>query len=172
MLCELQLKIREKDLNRRASITLIAQGLLLALIVLLAGNGRSYAQQADIKGAIDGFHAALTSLDMKKMEPIWAHESYVMLINPSAKNISVGWEAVKKNWEATFNGLGELKVTQTDGPNIHVNGDVAWATGLVSAQLKTKTGAAVTENVFETDVFEKHGGGWQLVSHTALRASK
>ena len=159
-------------MNRRTSITLIAQGLLFALVVLLAGNERSYAQQADIKAAIDGFHAALTSLDMKKMEPIWAHESYVMLINPNAKSISVGWDAVKKNWEATFNAFAELKVTQTDGPNIHVDGNVAWATSLVNAQLKTKTGAAVTENVFETDVFEKHGGSWLLVSHTALRASK
>jgi len=159
-------------MNRRTSITLIAQGLLLTLVILLAGNGRSYAQQADIKAAIEGFHAALTSLDIKKMEPIWAHESYVMLINPNDKSISVGWDTVKKSWEATFDAFAELKVKQTDGPNIHVNGNVAWATGIASAELKTKTGAAVSENVFETDVFEKHGGGWLLVSHTALRAPK
>jgi len=155
-------------MNRRTSIAPIGWCLLLALVVLLACNGKSYAQQADVKAAIDRFHAALTSLDMKKMEPIWAHESYVMLINPRDKSISVGWEAVKKGWEATFNAFAELKVTQTEGPNIHVNGDVAWATGLATAQIKTKTGAAVTENVFETDVFEKHGADWLLVSHTAL----
>lgn len=142
-------------MNRRTPITLIAQGLLLALVVLLAGNGMSYAQQADINAAIDGFHAALTSLDIKKMEPIWAHESYVMLINPRDKSISVGWDAVKKGWEATFNAFAELKVTKMEGPNIHVNGDVAWATGLVNAQVKTKKGAAVNENVFRDGRFRK-----------------
>jgi ketosteroid isomerase-like protein len=159
-------------MNRRTSITLIAQGLLLAFVVLLAANGRSYAQQANVKTAIEGFHAALSSLDMKKMEPVWAHGSYVMLINPRDKSISVGWDAVKKKWEGTFNAFTKLKVTQTEGPNIHVSGNVAWATGLVIAQVNTKSGAAVTENVFETDVFEKHGGGWLLVSHTALYEAK
>jgi ketosteroid isomerase-like protein len=157
-------------MSRRTSIKLIAQALLLSVVVLLAGNGKSYAQQSGIKTAIDAFHAALTSLDMKKMDAIWAHESYVMLINPSDKSISVGWDAVKNKWEATFNSYAELKVTQADGPHIHVNGNVAWATGIATAELKTKAGTGFSGPVFETDVFEKHGRRWLLVSHTALRA--
>jgi|BarGraIncu00222A_1022003.scaffolds.fasta_scaffold03651_7 ketosteroid isomerase-like protein len=157
-------------MNRRTSITLIAQALLLAVVVLLAGNGKSYAQQSGIKTAIDAFHAALTSLDVKKMDAVWAHESYVMLINPSDKSIAVGWDAVRKKWEETFNSYANLKVTETDGPHIHVKGNVAWATGIATAELKTKAGAGFSGPVFETDVFEKHGSRWLLVSHTALRA--
>ena len=89
-------------MNRRTSITLIAQALLLAVVVLLAGNGKSYAQQSGIKTAIDAFHTALTSLDVKKMDAVWAHESYVMLINPSDKSIAVGWDAVSEEVGRNF----------------------------------------------------------------------
>ncbi len=111
-------------MNRRTTITLLAQALLLS-IVLLAGTGTSNAQQSDIKSAIDAFHVAIGSLDMKKMEPLWAHEKYVTLINPSDKSISVGRGAVKKNWETTFNSVAGLKVTQSGGPQIRIKGDEA-----------------------------------------------
>ncbi len=107
------------------------------------------------------------------MEPLWAHESYVTLVNPADKSTSVGWDAVMKNWEeGVFKNYTELKLTQVDGPHIHTNGNVAWETGLVRADIKLKNGNAVTGNTFETQVYEKHGNQWLLVSHTALRAAQ
>lgn len=156
-------------MGRRTSIALIARALLLSVVVLLAGNGKSYAQEADIKAAVDAFHGALGTLDVSKMDPLWAHDAYVMLINPRDKSISVGWDAIKKNWEATLNAYAELKVTQTDGPHIHVDGDVAWSMGTVNATLKLKSGTTVNAPTVETDVFEKRAGKWLLVSHTASR---
>jgi len=79
---------------------------------------------------------------------------------------------VQANWEGSFKDHAELKLTQLDGPHIHVNGDVAWSTGLVRADIKLKDGGAVSSNVFETDVYEKQGSQWKLVSHSALRAGK
>jgi hypothetical protein len=64
------------------------------------------------------------------MEPPWNHDAHVILINPSDKSVSVGWDAVKKDWEKHFNFLSELKVTQADGPHISTKGEVAWATGI------------------------------------------
>jgi ketosteroid isomerase-like protein len=89
-------------------------------------------------------------------------------VNPQDKSISVGWDAIKKNWETMFSSVSELKVTQADGPHIHVTGDVAWATGIANDTFKTKAGAAVNAPTYETDVFEKRGSQWLLVSHTAL----
>jgi ketosteroid isomerase-like protein len=157
--------------NRRNILSFSAI-MALGLALLPAG---AIAQQSDIdavKAAVATFHAALSSLDNKKMEPLWAHESYVALINPADKSISVGWDAIKKNWEGGFNAYAELKVTQVDGPHIHTNGNVAWSSGLVQADLKLKDGNALSGNTFETDVYEKHGGQWLLVSHTALGANK
>ena len=158
-------------MNRRNIFTLPAVA-VLGLVLVPCG---ALAQQSDIdavKAAIVSFHAALGSLDAQKMEPLWAHESYVTLINPADKSISVGYDAVKKSWEDSFKGYTELKATETDGPYIHANGNVAWSTGIAQAEAKFKNGNAFSGNVFETDVFEKQGGRWLLVSHSALRVPK
>lgn len=74
-----------------------------------------------------------------------------------------------KDWEADLSPFSELNVTQAEGPHIHVNGNVAWQMGIAKAVGKLKTGAAVDALVAETDVFEKRGEKWLLVSHTASR---
>ena len=61
--------------------------LLLTVLLLLVWNAASYAQQPDtdqVKAAIDAYHAAIGSLDIAKMEPLWAHDANVMLVNPRA----------------------------------------------------------------------------------------
>ncbi len=146
---------------------------LVFVACLLVASKSIYAQQSDsdgVKAAIDGFHAALSALDEKKMESVWAHDAYVVLINPRDKTVSVGWDAAKKSWDNTFAAWSELKVTQQDGPHIHVNGNVAWATGIALAVGKLKNGTVVSgAPTFETDVFEKRDNRWLMVSHTALR---
>ena len=72
------------------------------------------------------------------MEPLWAHDADVMLVNPADKSISVGWDAARKDWEAQFAFLSDLKVTQADGPHIAVKGDVAWSTGIANAAGKSR----------------------------------
>ena len=144
----------------------------LALLLALAGNGTSYAQETDIKAAIDALHAAISTLDVSKIEPLWVHDNSVMSKQPPDKNISVGWDAVKTDWEADFQPLSELNVTQAEGPYVRVNGNVAWQMGIAKAVGKLKTGAAVNALVAETDVFEKSDGKWLIVSHTATRLSQ
>jgi ketosteroid isomerase-like protein len=158
----------ETLMNRRTPITMLVQALLLSM-VLLAGTSESSAQQSDIKNAIEAFHVAISSLDVTKMEPLWAHEKFVMLINPSDKSISLGWEAVKRNWKTIFSEVGGLKVTQLNGPHLRIRGDVAWATEIAVSEVKTKTGGVFDGNTLETFVFEKLGGQWLIVSHTSSR---
>ena len=159
-------------MNPRNSVILIIGALLFSFVVALPGGSKSYAQEADIKAAVDAYHVALGSLDVSKMEPLWAHDPNVILVNPADRSISVGWDAVKKDWEAQFNFLSDLKVTQADGPHVSVKDDVAWATGIANAAAKSKTGADVGGLVYESDVFEKREGRWLLVSHTALAVPK
>jgi ketosteroid isomerase-like protein len=162
-------------MNQRLLIARVARALLFAAVILLTANGSSSAQQSDIdsiKGAIEAFHAALGTLDVSKMDPLWAHDAGVILINPRDKAISIGWDAVRKNWEATFNNYSALKVTQTDGPHVRVNGDMAWSAGTALAALTPRTGAAVNAPTFEADVFQRSGGQWLLVSHAAWRIPK
>jgi ketosteroid isomerase-like protein len=159
-------------MNRHRSIPPILGALLLSVPVLLAGGARSYAQEADVKAAVEAYHAALESLDISKMEPLWAHDANMILINPADRRVSVGWDAVRKGWEGQFNFLGSLKITQADGPYVGVKGDMAWATGVSNAAAKSKKGDDLSAAVFESDVFEKRDGHWLLVSHTALPVPK
>ena len=147
------------------------RSLLVAVFLLVVGGGTSHAQQSDmdqVKAAIDAYHAAIGSLDIAKMEPLWAHDANVMLINPPDKGISIGWDAVKENWQVAFDAISEMKVTQAEA-HIVVDGNVAWSTGIANVARKLKSGAAINAPTFETGVFEKRGGKWLLVSHTALR---
>jgi|HubBroStandDraft_6_1064221.scaffolds.fasta_scaffold220183_1 ketosteroid isomerase-like protein len=152
-------------MTRRTSLTPIARVLVFSVIALIAAIiGKSYAQSDmnDVKAVVTAYHAALSALDAAKMEALWVEDHSVMDIEPSAKSISLGWNAVKKTFETEFNAFSELKVTQADGPHIQVKGDVAWSTGIANASWKTKAGDVV-------DVFEKRNGHWLLVSHVALR---
>jgi ketosteroid isomerase-like protein len=144
--------------------------LLLASAVTLAGGGAGFAQQSDVdqvKAALAALQAAISSLDMARMEPLWVRDANVTLINPRDKTISIGWDQAKKNWETVFGLWSELKVTTKDGPHVSVNGNLAWTTTVADVVGKMKSGAAVNAPTFEADVFEKRDGRWLLVSHAA-----
>jgi ketosteroid isomerase-like protein len=141
--------------------------LFVSATMLFAANASYAADTDDVKAAVVAYHAALDSLDPAKMEPLWAQDDTVMLINPFDKGISVGWDAVKKDWAVGLGNITQLKVTQADGPYVQVKGDVARAIGIASAAIQPKGGQAATVAVFETDVFEKRSGKWLLVSHVA-----
>ena len=114
---------------------------------LLVGSGAGSAQQSDteqVKAALAALQAAIGSLDMAKMEPLWVHDANIMLINPRSKEVAIGWDQAKKNWQAVFDSWSELKVTIKDGPHVSVNGNVPWATTI--ANVVGNSGIIVDEN--------------------------
>jgi ketosteroid isomerase-like protein len=162
-------------MNRRLMISLAAR-LLGSGLALLAASGAVRADQSEedkIKAVVAAYHAAISSLDINKMDGLWAHDDYVMSIQPRDKAVSVGWDAVRKAWEDTFAFWSELKVTASDGPHIRVNGGLAWSDGMAIVNGKSKAGDQVVDSpTFESDVLEKRGDAWLLVSHSAWRAAK
>jgi ketosteroid isomerase-like protein len=158
-------------MNRRGLFYLVLA--LLCAGAMLAAGHTATAQQSDtdsVRAAIDGFHEALGTLDIGKVSEFWAHDPDIMTINPRDKTISVGWEAVRKSYEATFDFWSELKVTQKDRPNIRVNGTTAWADGITIASGKPKRGDPIAGVLnFETCVLEKRDNRWLLVSRSVWR---
>jgi ketosteroid isomerase-like protein len=152
----------------------VAAGLIGSGFVFIAASTAAQPSDTDqVKAVIVAFKAALSTLDSNKMQELWAHNPNVMLVNPRDKAVTVGWDAVSKNWEAGWTHVTQLNVTQKDGPYIQINGNVAWATGIALETGKLKTGEAFAGNsVFESDVFEKHGDHWLVVSHSAWYAPK
>jgi ketosteroid isomerase-like protein len=150
----------------------VLAGTAAAAAGLALRNNQAAAQQPDadkVKAALDAFYAALSALDMGKMDVVWAHDVDAMLVNPRDKSISVGWDAIKKNWETVFGGWSELKVARTGG-TIHISGNVAWAMGTADVVGKSKDGAAVNFTALNADVLEKRGDNWLMVSHGGWRA--
>ena len=146
-------------------------GLSVAATFVFGAKSFAQSDTEPVKSVISAYHAALQGLDAAKLDALWAHDDYVMVINPLDKSVSVGWDAVKKDWDGQLTPLAQLTIQQSAGPFIHVQGDTAWSTGVVEDSFKLKSGFAATSQTFETDVFERRAGGWLLVSHTALDVS-
>jgi len=161
-------------MNRLATLATTAVSLLLVGVALLAGGGIGYAQQRsdsdNVNAAVNAFHAALANLDIGKMQSVWAHEPYVVLINPRDKAPAIGWDAVKKDWQdGVFGFWAELKLSPKQAPQIHIDQRTAWTTGVVGVEGKNKSGHALSFTIIETQVYEKRGDRWLMVSHHASR---
>jgi ketosteroid isomerase-like protein len=161
-------------MNRLATLAMTTASLLFVGVALLAGDGIGYAEQRsdsdNVKAAVDAFHAALANLDIGKMQNVWAQEPYVVLINPRDKAPAIGWDAVKKDWQdGVFGFWAELNLSPKQAPQIHINQGTASTTGVVGVEGKNKSGQTLSFTIIETQVYEKRGDRWLMVSHHASR---
>src|SRR5262249_21081272 len=161
-------------MNRLATLAMISVSLLFVGVALLARDGIGYAQQRsdsdNVKAAIDAFHAALSNLDIGRMQNVWAQEPYVFLINPRDRAPAVGWDAVKKDWhDGVFGFWAELMLLPKQAPLIHINQGMASTTGVMGVEGKNKSGQALSFTIIETQVYEKRGDRWLIISHHASR---
>jgi ketosteroid isomerase-like protein len=161
-------------MNRLATLAMISVSPLFVGVALLVGDGIGYTQQRsdsdNVKAAVDAFHAALANLDIGKMQNVWAQEPYVVLINPRDKAPAIGWDVVKKDWQdRVFGFWAELKLSPKQAPHIHVDQTTAWTTGVVGVEGKNKSGQTLSFTIIETQVYEKRGDRWLMVSHHASR---
>jgi ketosteroid isomerase-like protein len=129
------------------------------------------AEKSDIEAVTAAnlaFDSALSGRDINAMERIWAGEPYVIAVHPASKVLIVGWDAVRKSWEGTFDRFAEISVSMKE-PQIHVTQNVAWVVGLESVQGKFKNADAVSFTAFTTNMYEKRDGRWLMVLHTTSR---
>ncbi len=149
---------------RRRHLRLLTTATFLSVAVIF--NAKGYAADSDdVKAAVDGNHVAIASLDLAKIEAVWAHDDTIIDKEPNANAITIGWEGAKKNFEGLVAAFSEIAITQTEGPYINVQGGLAWSAGIVKAVSTLKNGDHFTGDILEADVFKKQDGRWLLVSH-------
>ncbi len=159
---------------RRHSLRLAAT-LLIGLVVLA---GPASAQQSSeikaIKAGNQAFYDALSGRDMKAMEAVWANKPYVVNIGPRSKEIALGYEdAVANYWPRTFDRMSEIDVKLTSIAHIHVDGKLASVVGTESAVVQPKAGGEPGKfDLFVTNLFEKDGDQWLMISHHAQMIPK
>jgi ketosteroid isomerase-like protein len=156
-------------LHRRAVFaTAMSAAASLALMTGLAGA----QQPADIdavKAANAAFYTALSARDAKAMEGLWANKPYVINIGPVSKSIAVGYEdAVTKYYGNNFNNVfSAVSASMVSTAQLQTDGKLAWVVGTENAKLTFKTGEVREFVTFTTNVFEKDGDRWLMVSHQA-----
>ena len=154
-------------MNRRTALTLATASLASSLLACHA-SAQSPADIDAVKAADAKFYATLSARDAKTMEGLWANKPSVVNIGPVSKTIAVGYtDAVAMYWTNAFtNVFAELSVTMTT-TQVQTDGKVAWVIGTENATGKTKAGAPLAFATFVTNIYEKDGNRWLMVSHHA-----
>jgi ketosteroid isomerase-like protein len=141
-------------------------------LVFILGTVNLHAEQkSDIEAVTAAnlaFDTALSGRDINAMERIWATEPYVIAVHPASKVLIVGWDAVRKSWEGTFDRFAEISVSMKE-PQIHVAQNVGWVAGVENVQGRSRNGDAVNFTAFTTNMYEKRDGRWLMVLHTTSR---
>ena len=141
---------------------------IVAGLFLIAAAADVRAQQQSESNAVSAanhaFDMALSARDIVAMEKVWATEPHVIAIHPASKALIVGWDAVRKSWEGTFDRFAEISVSMKD-PQIRVTQNVAWVAGVEMVQGKSRSGEPVSFAAFTTNLYEKRDGRWLMVLH-------
>ena len=145
----------------------------MVLAIIVAALGGSHVAQAgeteNLNALLDRYFAAASERDISKVEPFWAHDSEVVLVFPSDKQAAVGWDAVKKSYQAVFDRVSEWKLSPKDAPNVQVRPSTAIATTKVLVQGMGKTGSSVSYTLLFSQVFVQRDGQWLIVASHGSR---
>lgn len=120
------------------------------------------AKIEEVTRANQEFYEAFESLDVARMDRIWAQQDYVTCIHPGW-TLRVGWPAVRDSWVLIFNNTFSMTFELTE-IQIQVAGDVAWVVcteHITSRQGEQSQGG----RVLATNLYEKTGDRWQIIHH-------
>jgi uncharacterized protein (TIGR02246 family) len=150
----------------------ISAGLFLIVVIAgaLTASGATQASEADnLNTLIDRYFAAASARDISQVEPFWAHDSAVVLVFPSDNQAAVGWDAVKKSYQAVFDRVSEWKLSPKEAPNIQIRPAAAVATTKVLIQGTGKTGSPVSYTLLFSQVLVQRDGQWLIVASHGSR---
>ncbi len=108
------------------------------------------------------FYVAFESLDIARMDEVWAHQDYVTCIHPGW-TIRSGWPAVRDSWVLIFNNTFSMKFELAD-VMVQVAGDIAWVL-CVENLITQQSDEAQQAKVLATNLYERIGDEWLLIHH-------
>jgi len=116
----------------------------------------------DVTKANQQFYDAFESLDIAKMDEVWAHFDYVTCIHPGWA-LRTGWPEIRDSWVLIFNNTFSMKFRLTD-LQIQVASDVAWVICMenITSQQSDEPQQA---KVLATNLFERIGDEWLMIHH-------
>ena len=116
----------------------------------------------EVTRANQEFYQAFESLDIGRMDRIWAQQEYVTCIHPGW-TLRIGWPAVRDSWVLIFNNTFSMKFDLTE-IQVQVAGDVAWV--ICTENITSKQGDTTQESrVLATNLYERVGEQWKIIHH-------
>lgn len=108
------------------------------------------------------FYEAFESLDIAKMDEVWAHLEYVTCVHPGW-TLRSDWPSVRDSWVLIFNNTFSMKFELTE-VMVQVAGDMAWVICVenITSQQSDEPQQA---RVLATNIFERIGDEWLMIHH-------
>lgn len=147
---------------------------LVVVLVSVVGLQGASAQSADeqaVRTANTAFYTALSARDAAPLAKIYAHENFVMNVDPSGKLSGPGWLAVEPWTKRIAQHYAKLEIKPSD-VHVHVNGNVAWVVNTESVSDKLTNGQRQNFTLTATNIYEKIGGSWLMTQHQATPVTK
>ena len=123
--------------------------------------------ELEVEQANQAFYRSFESLDIGRMESIWATDEFVKCIHPNWE-ACIGWSAVRDSWVRIFNNTAEIQFEIAD-VEIRIHGPVAWVicTEVVSAPVD---GELQSSRMAATNLYLRKNDNWKLLHHHASPA--
>jgi ketosteroid isomerase-like protein len=123
----------------------------------------------DVAKANESFYLAFESLDIARMEAVWAKDAEIQCGHPGWR-ILRGWGPVMQSWRRIFENTPSMKFTLTD-LKIEVRGEHAWVT-LYENLSSSIDGQNYSAAILTTNIFQKSGEGWRMILHHGSSVSQ
>lgn len=139
----------------------VLMGLVITLISLAALAEHHEADNADLHAAIKAFDHAYATNDVETYFSFYADDATVYF---SGARQDV--DAYHEEWTALMEAGGGVEKNEMSDLQVQVmpSGDVAVATSFIDNRTRYPDGTTVSVTAFETDVWQKIGGEWKIIS--------
>jgi ketosteroid isomerase-like protein len=137
-------------------------GIVTTFLCLLAtAQAEGTSEVEAVKAANQSYYTALSARE------VWSQSADDVNVAPPVRPTAhVGWDAIKKNYQAFWGTLDELTVAM-ENPAVNIEGNVAWVYGIEHAKRRSKDGQVGGGPNFGTSIFVKKNGQWLMVFHQA-----
>lgn len=119
-------------------------------------------EEKDVAQANESFYRAFETLDIQKMESVWASDGEIQCGHPGWR-ILRGWKPVMESWRQIFQNTPQIRFMLTDLA-IEVRGELALVT-LYENLNSSLEGQNVAATILTTNIFRKGADGWRMIHH-------
>lgn len=96
------------------------------------------------------------------MSSVWSQGTGSLCIHPG-RNVLRGWRAISESWEQIFKNTSYIEI-ETEIIALEVRNNIAYIV-LVETLIQVSRNRRVQAQSMATNIFERMGSSWYLVSH-------